>query len=145
VCAKHAHGDQAPGGVLFQDDLIYAGHVHWAGETAYRGHLVVEPRRHVDGFGLLTADEAGRIGRLANRLAGVLRTSLGADHVYVWAMGGAPATDRTPRHLHVHVVPRYPGTPREYQGALITRWPDAPRVDEQEMRALVADLRAGLT
>jgi diadenosine tetraphosphate (Ap4A) HIT family hydrolase len=144
VCAKHALGDHAPGGVLYEDDFVYAGHVHMNDERAYRGHLVVEPRRHVEGFGLLSGDEAGRLGRLVNELAALLRTVLGADHVYVWALGGAPASERTPPHLHVHLVPRYPGTPREYRGAMITRWPDAPRVDEQAMRALVAELRGQL-
>jgi diadenosine tetraphosphate (Ap4A) HIT family hydrolase len=145
VCAKHALGDDAPGGVLYQDELVYAGHVHNAdGETAYRGHLVLEPRRHVEGFGLLTDDEAARLGRLANQLAAILRAALSADHVYVWALGGAPDSERTPRHLHVHLVPRYPGTPREYWGATITRWPDAPRVDERAMRVLVAELRGDL-
>jgi diadenosine tetraphosphate (Ap4A) HIT family hydrolase len=144
VCTKHALGDQAPGGVLYEDDLVYAGHVHMNDETAYRGHLVVEPRRHVEGFGLLSDDEAGRLGRVANQLAALLRTVLGADHVYVWALGGVSATERTPSHLHIHLVPRYPGTPPEYWGAMITRWPNAPRVDEQAMRALVAELREGL-
>jgi diadenosine tetraphosphate (Ap4A) HIT family hydrolase len=145
VCAKHALGEEAGGGVLYRDELVYAGHVHVAGESAYRGHLVVEPLRHVDGFGLLTDDEAEALGRLANRLADVLRSVLGADHVYVWALGGAAASERTPSHLHVHLVPRYEGTPREYWGALITRWPDAPRVDEPEMRALITVLRTQLS
>ena len=142
VCTKHGLGDQAPGGVLYQDELVYAGHVHSLGdETAYRGHLVVEPRRHVEGFGLLTLDEAERLGRVANELAAALRTTLGADHVYVWVLGGAPPSERTPPHLHVHVVPRYPGTPPDYHGAAVTRWPEAPRVDEPAMRTLVNHLK----
>jgi histidine triad (HIT) family protein len=130
--------------MLYQDHFVYAGHVHGAGVAAYRGHLVVEPRRHVEGFGLLIDDEAQRIGLLVNRLAGVLRTTVGADHVYVWALGGMPETERRPGHLHVHVVPRYPATPGEYQGVLLTRWPEAPRVDEPAMRALVTELRTAL-
>jgi len=145
VCTKHMLGDRAPGGVLYRDELVYAGHVYTMGdEAAYRGHLVVEPRRHVEGFGLLTHDEAERVGRVANELAAVLRAKLGADHVYVWAVGGAPESERTPAHLHVHLVPRYPGTPLEYQGAAVTRWPESPRVDEAAMRALVDQLREGL-
>jgi histidine triad (HIT) family protein len=145
VCTKHARGGEAPGGVLYQDELVYAGHVHGVGgETAYRGHLVLEPLRHVEGFGLLTDDEAARLGRLANQLAALLRATLGADHVYVWSLGGAPETQRTPRHLHVHLVPRYPDTPREYWGPMLTRWPNAQRVDEQAMRALLTELRKDL-
>jgi len=131
--------------VLYLDALVYAGHVHTMGaKAAYRGHLLVEPRRHVEGYGFLTEDEAGEIGRLVDRLSALLRERLGADHVYVWAYGGMPETAQTPRHLHLHVNPRYPGTPQAHWGPMITRWPDAPRVDEAAMRALVATLKDGL-
>jgi histidine triad (HIT) family protein len=143
VCAKHFLGDDVEGGVLYLDDLVYAGHVHTMGSgAAYRGHLVVEPRRHVEGMGLLGDDEAARLGWLTNRLADVLRTSLHAEHVYVAALGGAPPSRRTPAHLHVHVVPRYAGTPRQYRGMSVTSWPEAPRVDPLTMRALVEELAA---
>jgi hypothetical protein len=47
ICGKHRQGDAADGGVLYEDGLVYAGHVHTMGqETAYRGWLVVEPKRH---------------------------------------------------------------------------------------------------
>jgi histidine triad (HIT) family protein len=146
VCSKHRAGDDAEGGVIYQDDLVYAGHVHtMGGAGAYRGHLVVEPRRHVHGIGLLDDTEAERIGWLTNRLAALLLAELAAEHAYSFVLGGAPVTARTPAHLHVHVVPRYPGTPEEFWGASITRWPDAPRVDATGMRALVAGLRARLS
>ncbi len=145
VCSKHRAGDDAEGGLLYQDDIVYAGHVHtMGGAGAYRGHLVVEPRRHVEGIGLLDDIEAERIGWLTNRLAALLRAELGAEHVYSSAFGGAPVAARTPAHLHVHVVPRYPGTPQEFWGPSITRWPDAPRVDATGIRVLVAGLRARL-
>ncbi len=130
--------------MLYADDLVYAGHVHtMGGENAYQGHLVVEPRRHVEGLGLLRDDEAARLGWLVNRLAAVLRTDLGAAHVACFALGGRADTARTPAHLHVHVIPRYPGTPAEYRGATLRRWPDAPRVDPPAMRALVLRFARG--
>ena len=145
VCAKHRAQDEAQGGVLYQDDLVYAGHVHTMGHAAaYRGHLVAEPRRHVEGIGLLDDAEAARLGWLTNRLAALLRDELAADHVYSFVLGGAPVTAQTPAHLHVHVVPRFAGTPPEFAGPSLTRWPAAPRVDPVEMRALVAALRARL-
>ena len=54
VCEKHRQGDAAPGGVLYEDDLIYAGHIHADGSGAYRGYLMVEPLRHAAGLGDLT-------------------------------------------------------------------------------------------
>ncbi len=111
ICDKHGQGDAAQGGVIYENKLVYAGHVHaLTGPTAYRGHLVVEPKRHAAGLGDLTDEEAGAVGRLINRLAGVLKQVVGAEHVYAFGYGGGVP------HLHVHLVPRYPGTPREYWG-----------------------------
>jgi diadenosine tetraphosphate (Ap4A) HIT family hydrolase len=139
ICEKHRQGDAAEGGVLFQDDLVYAGHIHTMGNpTAYRGWLVVETKRHVTGLGDLTDEEAAAVGRLMNRVARVQKDSEGAEHVYAFVFG-----DSVP-HLHVHLAPRYPGTPRDYWGSRLNEWPDAARVTEAEMRELVAQLRGRL-
>lgn len=137
VCAKHALGDTAPGGVLFEDELVYAGHAYRPAEevSAYRGYLVAEPKRHAAGLGDLTDREAGALGLLVNRLARALKDVAGAEHVYSFVLGDGLA------HLHVVLAPRYVGTPREYWGVRLPEWPDAPRVGEDEMRILVARLR----
>lgn len=137
ICRKHRQGDAAQGGVLFEDDLVYAGHVHAVrGTTAYRGYLMVEPRRHAAGLGDLSDEEASAVGVLANRLARVLKEAMGAEHVYSFVFGGAVA------HLHLHLAPRYPGTPAEFWGPRLTEWPGAPKVTVDEMRPLVVRLRA---
>jgi histidine triad (HIT) family protein len=139
ICEKHRMGDRAEGGVLLEEDLIYVGHVHTlASQTAYRGHLVVEPRRHVSGIGDLDDAEASALGRTCSRVARLLEEIAGAEHVYLYAVG-----HEVP-HLHVHLVPRYHGTPREHWGLGVTRWPQAPRVDPEAMRTLVSDLRSHL-
>ena len=138
ICAKHALGDSAPGGVLFEDELVYAGHAYPLGERvlAYQGYLVAEPKRHAEGLGDLTDPEAVALGLLVNRLARALKEVVAAEHVYSFVFGDGVA------HLHVVLAPRYAGTPREYWGVRLREWPDAPRVDEDEMRRLVARLRA---
>jgi histidine triad (HIT) family protein len=137
VCAKHALGDAAPGGVLFADALVYAGHASpRAGPTAYRGYLVAEPVRHAAGLGDLTDPEAAALGLLVNRMARALKEVTEAEHVYSFVFGDGVA------HLHVVLAPRYAGTPREYWGVRLAEWPGAPRVGEPEMRTLVARLRA---
>ena len=138
VCEKHRLGDKAEGGVLYQDDLIYVGHAFRPGSTAYRGQLIVEPTRHVPGMGDLTDEEASALGRTCSRMARLLQDAEGAEHVYLYVIG-----DEVP-HLHVHLVPRYPGTPREHWGPGVSRWPDAPRVDSESMRALISGLRSML-
>jgi len=139
ICQKHRAGDTAEGGVLYEDDLVYVGHVHaLAGPTAYRGHLVVEPKRHAPALGDLTDEEAAAVGRLCNRVARVLRNTAGAEHVYAFSIG-----DAVP-HVHVQLMPRYPDSPRQYWGPRLSSWPDAPRVDSVAMRQLVSHLRQQL-
>jgi diadenosine tetraphosphate (Ap4A) HIT family hydrolase len=140
ICAKHFDGDAAEGGVLYKDDVVYAGHIHTLrAPTAYRGWCVVEPKRHVAELADLTVGEAEAVGRVSRLVARAQRAALGAEHVYAFVFGdGVP-------HLHVHLAPRYPGTPVEYWGAQLNRWPDAPRVDSDGMRDVVSALRASLT
>lgn len=142
VCAKHALGDAAPGGVLFDDGLVYAGHAYSPADPAstYRGYLVAEPRRHVAGLGELTDPEASALGLLVNRLARSLKEVAGAEHVYSFVFGDGIAG----AHLHVVVAPRYAGTPRDFWGVRLRAWPEAPRVDQDEMRTLVDRLRGHL-
>src|SRR5436190_17694420 len=74
ICDKQAQGDAAEGGVLYEDDLIYVGHIHTMGAPAvYRGYLMVETKRHVAGLGDLSEDEAAALGRLVRRAARALR------------------------------------------------------------------------
>jgi histidine triad (HIT) family protein len=64
VCVKHRAGQQAQGGVIYEDNLVYAGHIHAMGALpVYRGHLTAEPKRHVRGLGSLTNDEAAAPAR----------------------------------------------------------------------------------
>ena len=126
-----------PGGVVHSDALTYAGHLHPAeGEDAYLGYLFAEPRRHVTGMGELRDEEAAALGVLVNNLAARLREIAGAEHVYTFVLG-----DAVP-HLHVHIVPRYPGTPGEFWGTNIATWPDAPRGGCAAVTELCSRLRA---
>jgi len=74
-------------------------------KRAYLGTLFVEPRRHVPSMAELSEREAERIGAVASRLARALKTGEHAEHVYLFGLGHHVA------HLHLWVVPRYPGTP----------------------------------
>jgi diadenosine tetraphosphate (Ap4A) HIT family hydrolase len=81
---------------------------------------------------------AQALGLLLTRLSRALMISEKAEHVYVFLFG-----DRV-RHVHVHVLPRYPGAPREYWGVRVDEWPDAPRGGPAEMADVCARLRACL-
>lgn len=78
------------------------------------------------------------MGWWCSRASRALRDVARAEHVYAAVIG-----DRLP-HLHVHLLPRYPGTPREYWWDGVDEWPDARRGQEPEIAMLVRDLRAYL-
>ena len=68
---------------------------------------------------------------------------MGPEHVYSFVFGDGPAS----AHLHVMLVPRYPGTPPEYRGLGAVRlreWQDGPRGGVEEMKALSSRLAVAL-
>jgi histidine triad (HIT) family protein len=142
VCRKHRErGPLVPGGPVAEDELVLVSHVvspdvlGHDGTTAYLGHLVVEPLRHAPGLADLTDAEAQRVGLWCARASRALREAAGAEHVYAAVLGdGVP-------HLHVHLLPRFPGTPREYWGTDVDEWPQARRGDAAEIEVFVAGLR----
>ena len=141
ICRKHRGEEVAPGGPILDDELVYASHAYHPERNPdpYLGYVVVESKRHAPGFADLTEDEAAAVGVAIARVSRAIRESEGAEHVYLLVIG-----HHTP-HLHVHLVPRYPGTPREF-------W-DPDRVDEapgakhggiDEAAAVTARIRAAL-
>jgi histidine triad (HIT) family protein len=142
VCRKHQ--DRAalmPGGAIAEDELAVVSHLPPPdalgrdGPAAYLGHLFVEPRRHAPEMADLTDAEAASIGRWCSRASRALREVAGAEHVYAAVIGdGAP-------HLHVHLLPRFPGTPREYWWTRVDEWPQARRGDHAAIGALAGQLR----
>jgi histidine triad (HIT) family protein len=138
VCAKHADPAFAP---ILSDEFAHVSHLPLttpAGRAAdaYLGYLMVEPRRHVPELGDLTLEEAASFGRLAARASAALTAGEGAEHVYAAVIGHGVA------HLHMHLIPRYPGTPREYWWTRVDEWPDAPRGGEDAIAAVSDRLRA---
>lgn len=140
ICRKHRGEFAIPGGAIYQDALVYASHAHIAeGQTtAYLGWLVIETRRHAFGLPDLTDDEGRAVGLLAARLSRVLKRATGAEHVYGFVIGHGVA------HMHMHLLPRYPGTPREYWGLRVDEWPDAPRGDVPQITMLCEEIRGVL-
>ncbi len=140
ICRKHRGEATIPGSAIYEDDRVYAGHaqIREGQTTAYLGYLMVEPKRHAPRLFDLTDDEAQALGLLVVRLSRALRDVEKAEHVYAFVIGDGVL------HVHIHVVPRYPGAPREYWGVHVDEWPNAPRGGPAEMAALCARLRSHL-
>ena len=121
-----------PGGLIYQDDLVCVSHsvIPEDESTTYLGIFFVEPKRHAAGWAELTDAEAQRVGLLTQRVSQALKTSEGAEHIYTFVFG------HHVDHLHVWLVPRYPGTPREFWGTAVTDWPKAPKGNEAKITTL---------
>lgn len=137
ICRKHCGEIEAPGGAVYDDALVFAGHafIPDGKDTAYLGMLLLEPKRHVANWIDLTDAEGEALGRAAARLSRALAQVCGAEHVYTFVLG------HSIDHLHMFLLPRYPGTPREFWGLNVDDWPDAPRGGLDEIEELCEKLR----
>ena len=100
VCRKHRGEVDVPGGVIYENDLIYISHAQLWGEEKehYLGHVFVETRRHVAEVADLTDEEAQIIGVYTGRVAKALLQTQNMEHIYIFVFGdGVP-------HVHYHVI-----------------------------------------
>jgi histidine triad (HIT) family protein len=138
ICRKHRGEIVIPGGAIYEDDIVYAGHLRTGAHSTYLGYLMVETKRHTPGLAELTDQEAQALGLLVTRLSRALKACTGAEHIYSFVLG------HDVPHMHIHVVPRYPGAPREYWGTRVDEWPDALHGGAQKIIALCERLREHL-
>lgn len=140
ICRKHRGEIESPGGVIYEDDLVFAGHAFIPDgmDTAYLGMLLLEPKRHAANWRDLTDAEGEALGRLSVRLSRALAEVNGAEHVYSFVLG------HSIDHFHMFLIPRYPGTPREFWGLNVDDWPDAPRGGLKEIGELCEKVREAL-
>jgi histidine triad (HIT) family protein len=123
VCDEVTGVIDVPSGFVQSGDSSMVLHVPpLDGNDVYLGHLLVVPRRHVPDFACLEAPEAAEIGVAIHRWSRAL-TTVGAERVYVATIGHASD------HLHVHLLPRRPGTPPEVPWHSVDEWSGARRAD----------------
>ena len=88
--------------------------------SSYLGHLLVTPRRHCADFAGLERAEAEAVGAVIATCSAALK-ALGAERVYLATIGHGVD------HLHVHLLPRWPGTPDEVPWHRVDEWEGATR------------------
>ena len=126
---------QPPGGVVYEDDNWVVDHS--ISPVRLKGWLIIKPRRHVEDLAELSPAEAGSIGPLASAASLAVREGLGAERVYICSFG------EEWRHVHVHVVPRYPGMEPVSWQLLGLMWSDESpwACTDQEAEAAVEAVR----
>jgi diadenosine tetraphosphate (Ap4A) HIT family hydrolase len=121
-----------PADVVFADDQWSAGVI--AGYDV-PGWIVLRLRRHAEGFGQLTADEAAQFGRRTRDVVAAVSSVTGAAATYLMIFGEANP------HLHALIAPRTAdvGEDRRMGDILKLR---TERNDAEAARALVPAIRA---
>ncbi|MFE7704363.1 HIT family protein [Streptomyces sp. NPDC057486] len=77
-------------------------------EALAPGHTLVIPTAHHTDLFDIPADVLADTMAQVQRVAGVMRSALGAGGVNILSASG-PGSQQSVPHLHVHVVPRWPG------------------------------------
>jgi diadenosine tetraphosphate (Ap4A) HIT family hydrolase len=83
------------------------------------GHALIVPRRHVADFFDLTAEEQAGLWTLLP----LVKRAIDADYrpaAYNIGVNVGVAAGQTVAHVHVHVIPRYPGDVPDPRGGV--RW-----------------------
>lgn len=71
------------------------------------GHLMVCPYREVDDLASLSAQESSDLWTLVNRMTELLKKTLRPEGFNLGLNLGSAAGAGVPKHLHIHVVPRW--------------------------------------
>lgn len=96
----------ADNGIVWRDELSFAV------LNAYpyaSGHLLVMPVRHVSELADLTADESAGLWRATLSSVAAINSAYGPDGINMGANLGRAAGAGIPRHVHLHVLPRWVG------------------------------------
>ncbi|GHO50484.1 HIT family protein [Ktedonospora formicarum] len=137
-CTTYKDLPSTPGGILFEDRLVYVHHYCRDEGPSYLGHLLLKTKRHVPGLADLTEAEGQAIGQSIARLSKALQACTGAEKIY------AEAYYEVVPHLHLHLMARYPETPQAYWRWKIGEWPQAPQGGPEAIAALCEQIHAYL-
>jgi histidine triad (HIT) family protein len=127
----------APASWVYQDDTVVA---FMDIQPITQGHMLVVPREHAVLMTDANETVAMRTFKVARRLAGITRNTLGATGVNIFVADGEVAFQDVP-HFHVHVIPRYP---RDGFGLTFPSSYERPPARAQ-LDAIAAALRTAVT
>lgn len=102
------------------------------------GHTLVVPKEHYETMSDLPVDVAGDLFETARRVTPAAQDAVGANAATVGVNNGEDAGQEIP-HVHVHVVPRQPGSVNPPIHALVEDRPDLPDDEMDEIAGDIAD------
>jgi diadenosine tetraphosphate (Ap4A) HIT family hydrolase len=108
ACDLLAGGHDVPGGIVWRQGGLALHALD--GPSPLPGWLVLTADRHARALYDLDAAATAALGPLVQRIMRAQREVLGAEHVYLFALGDVL------HHAHVHLVPRYAATPDRLRG-----------------------------
>ena len=108
-CDVIAGRRETPGGVIFENELWHL--THQVSPVQLPGFLILQPRRHVEQLGDLTAAEAAALGPVMTAASQALSLHSQARKVYVCSFGSLVM------HVHFYLVPLTAVIPSDINGA----------------------------
>lgn len=94
---------EIPSAVIFEDEEFKAILDRFPGNI---GHVLVLPKKHYSNIFDIDEDVAGRLFRLATKIAKNMKEVLGFEAMNVVQNSGSLA-GQTVHHFHLHLIPRY--------------------------------------
>lgn len=94
---------EIPSAVIFEDEEFKAILDRFPGNI---GHVLVLPKKHYSDIFDIDEDVAGRLFRLATKIAKNMKEVLGFEAMNVVQNNGSLA-GQTVHHFHLHLIPRY--------------------------------------
>ena len=94
---------EIPSAIIFEDEEFKAILDRFPGNI---GHVLVLPKKHYSNIFDIDEDVAGRLFRLATKIAKNMKEVLGFEAMNVVQNNGSLA-GQTVHHFHLHLIPRY--------------------------------------
>ena len=102
IFCKIISGD-IPSATVYEDDEFKAILDRF---PSNKGHVLIMPKTHVANIFEIDPDMAGRLFKLAAKIAPVMKETFGFENMNVIQNNG-PIAGQTVNHFHLHLIPRY--------------------------------------
>ena len=109
IFCKIANGE-IPSATLYEDEEFRV--VLDLGPAA-KGHALILPKDHYADLYEIDEEVAGRVFKLAKKMATKMTEALGCDGFNI-VQNNKPAAGQTVFHFHMHLIPRYEGDNAEF-------------------------------